>query len=346
MHRPTPAHPPLARPTLAFAFDPERYDGALDSHDLGRLASIADILDDAPMQTYRDARAERLLAQADILVTGWRAPLLDTAALAQAPRLRLVGHLAATVKQFLPEEVWERGIQVTAAVNAVALPVVEFTLAAITFAGKRAFAQSQRYRQHREIAYSGRTTHDCGLLGKTVGIVGASRVGLRVLERLQAYDVEVLVYDPFLAREHAIALGAEKVDSLDDMIGRCDILSVHAPITDETINMLDARRLALLKDGATLINTARGILIDHAALVRELVSGRICASLDVTHPEPLPPDSPLFDLPNVFLTPHIAGPQGSERKRMLTAIVNDIERYVAGKPLLGQIARASLARIG
>ncbi|CAH1648680.1 hydroxyacid dehydrogenase [Chelatococcus asaccharovorans] len=341
MHRPTPN-----RPTLAFAFDPERYDGALDSHDLARLASIADILDDAPMQTYRDARAERLLAQADILVTGWRAPLLDTAALAQAPRLRLVGHLAATVKQFLPVEVWERGIQVTAAVNAVALPVVEFTLAAITFAGKRAFAQSQRYRQHREIAYSGRTTHDCGLLGKTVGILGASRVGLRVLERLQAYDVEVLLYDPFLAREHAIALGAEKVDDLDDMIRRCDILSVHAPITDETVNMLDARRLALLKDGATLINTARGILIDHAALVRELVSGRICASLDVTHPEPLLPDSPLFDLPNVFLTPHIAGPQGSERQRMLTAIVNDIERYVAGKPLLGQIARASLARIG
>ena len=341
MHRST-----LARPTLAFAFDPERYEGALDSHDLARLASIADILDDEPMQTYRDARADRLLARADILVTGWRAPLLDTAALAQASRLKLVGHLAATVKQFLPEEVWHRGIQVTAAVNAVALPVVEFTLAAITFAGKRAFAQSQRYQQHREIAYSGRTTHDCGLLGKTVGIVGASRVGLRVIERLQAYDVEVLVYDPFLAREHAIALGAEKVDGLDDMIGRCDILSVHAPITDETVNMLDARRLTLLRDGATLINTARGVLIDHGALVRELVSGRISASLDVTHPEPLPPDSPLFDLPNVFLTPHIAGPQGSERKRMLTAIVNDIERYVAGKPLLGQIARASLARIG
>ncbi|CAH1648442.1 MULTISPECIES: hydroxyacid dehydrogenase [unclassified Chelatococcus] len=340
-------HRPIAvRPTLAFAFDPERYAGALDSRDLARLATIADVLDDEPMQTYHDARAARLLAEADILVTGWRAPLLDTTALAMAPRLKLVGHLAATVKQFLSEDVWHRGISVTAAVNAVALPVVEFTLASIVFAAKRAFTQSQQYRQHREISYGGRTTHDCGLLGKTVGILGASRVGMRVIERLRDYDLEVLVYDPYLAREHAIALGAEKVDNLDDMIGRCDILSVHAPITDETINILDARRLALLQNGATLINTARGVLIDHAALVKELLSGRISASLDVTYPEPLPKDSPLFDLPNVFLTPHIAGPQGSERRRMLTAIINDIERYVAGKPLLGDIAMTSLARIG
>lgn len=336
----------MARKTLVFAFDPDRYRDGLNPLDLARLGAVVDVLDPAPLRRFDDGRALRLLGQADILVTGWEAPLLDAAALAHAPRLRLVAHLAATVKRYLAPDVWERGIQVTAAVNAVALPVVEFTVAAIVFAGKRALARAQRYAARRVIEAPGQDPLDAGLLGQTVGLIGASRVGLPVMERLQAFGVEVLVYDPFFSREHTAALGAEKVEVLDDLLVRSDIVSVHAPITAQTIGMLDARRLALLRDGATLINTARGVLIDSAALTAELVSGRICAMLDVTHPEPLPPDSPLFDLPNVLLTPHIAGPMGRERERMLTAIVTDIERFVAGKPLLGGVSLESLTHIG
>ena len=336
----------MTRKTVVFAFDPARYDPGLGAHDLARLAAVADILDPLPLRTYADERALRLLAQADILVTGWEAPLLDAAALARAPRLALVAHLAATVKRYIADDVWHRGIHVTAAVNAVALPVVEFTVAAIVFAAKKAFARAQHYRKHRTIELPPPARLDRGLLGQTIGVIGASRVGLPVIQRLQPLAIEVLVYDPFFSREHAAALGAEKIEALDDLLSRSTIVSVHAPVTRDTIGMLDARRLALMQDGATLINTARGVLIDHAALVRELRSGRISAMLDVTDPEPLPPDSPLFDLENVFLTPHIAGPMGRERERMLTAIVTDIERFIAGRPLLGTVPFESLAKIG
>ncbi len=336
----------MARKTLVFAFDPGRYRDGLNPLDLARLGAVVDVADPEPLQSYDDQRARHLLNQADILVTGWEAPLLDAAALVHAPRLQLVAHLAATVKRYVAADVWHRGIRVTAAVNAVALPVVEFTLAAIVFAAKRALARAQRYAARRTIDPLERDALDVGLLGQTVGLIGASRVGLPVMERLQALDVEVLLFDPFFSREHAASLGAEKVEALDDLLVRSDIVSVHAPITAQTVGMLDARRLALLRDGSTLINTARGVLIDHVALTRELVSGRISAMLDVTHPEPLPPDSPLFELPNVLLTPHIAGPMGRERERMLTAIVTDIERFVAGKPLLGEVSFQSLTHIG
>jgi phosphoglycerate dehydrogenase-like enzyme len=109
--------------------------------------------------------------------------------------------------------------------------------------------------------------------------------------------------------------------------------------------MIDARRLALLRDGATFINTARGALVDQEALVRELVSGRIRAAIDVTEPEVLPADSPLYDLPNVLLTPHIAGSVGAERERLGTLIVNEVERFVRGDRLKHAVEYATLDRM-
>jgi phosphoglycerate dehydrogenase-like enzyme len=101
-----------------------------------------------------------------------------------------------------------------------------------------------------------------------------------------------------------------------------------------------------VRDGATLINTARGILVDQTALIEELQSGRISAVIDVTNPEPLPSESPLFTLPNVLLTPHMAGPMGLERSRMFAAVVDEVERFCRGKSLRGEISLDSLGRIG
>lgn len=129
---------------------------------------------------------------------------------------------------------------------------------------------------------------------------------------------------------------------LDDVIGRADVLSLHAPALESTRHMIDARRLALLRDGCTLINTARGSLIDQAALTRELVSGRISAVIDVTEPEVLPATSPLYNLPNVLLTPHIAGAVGRERERLGEMAVAEVERFVKGQPLAHQVAAATL----
>jgi phosphoglycerate dehydrogenase-like enzyme len=132
---------------------------------------------------------------------------------------------------------------------------------------------------------------------------------------------------------------------LDELLAASDVVSLHAPSLPSTRHMLDARRLALLGDGATLINTARGALIDHDALVVELLTGRIDAVIDVTEPEVLPPDSPLYDLPNVVLTPHIAGALGVEIRRLGDSAVDEIERYAAGEPFAHPVTAADLERI-
>ena len=183
-----------------------------------------------------------------------------------------------------------------------------------------------------------------GNFRKVIGIVGASLIGRRVVELLQPFDFSVLLHDPFLAADEAAALGVELCD-LDALMARSDIVSLHAPILPATRHMIEARRLALLRDGATLINTARGWLVDHAALQAELVSGRINAVIDVTEPEVLPAGSPLYELPNVLLTPHIAGALGGERERLGDAIVAEIERYVHGEPLRHVVTRERLERM-
>ena len=129
---------------------------------------------------------------------------------------------------------------------------------------------------------------------------------------------------------------------LDALLAASDVVSLHAPSLPSTRHMLDARRLALLRDGATLINTARGALIDQDALVAELVSGRIDAVIDVTEPEVLPPDSPLYDLPNVVLTPHIAGALGVEVRRLGDSALDELERYARGEPFAHPVTRADL----
>lgn len=333
------------RPKLALCFDQRLYGQAFTPELWQRLETVVDIIERKPLLSYVDAHATAVLAEAEILITGWDAPLLDESGLANLPMLKLVAHLGATLKAHHAPAVWQRGVRISAAVEATAYPVIEFTIAAIVFAGKQVLARSRQYSATR-IFPAADDPLDIGLMGQTVGIVGASRVGLPVIQRLAAYDVEVIVYDPFLSREHCRGLGAEKVDDLDALVSRSDILSIHAPITPQTIGMFDARRLRLLRDGATLINTARGILIDQEALILELQTGRFSAIIDVTHPEPLPENSPLFTLPNVLLTPHMAGPMGRERSRMFAAVVSEIERYCAGKPLRGEVALESLERIG
>jgi phosphoglycerate dehydrogenase-like enzyme len=332
------------KPSLAFAYAASKYTQCFTPRLVRRLEDTANVLDFAPMETFADERAARLLAQTEILVTGWAAPPLTDDVLALCPNLRLVAHMGATIKSTLTDAFWSKSIRATTAVEAVALPVVEYTMAMVVLYAKNVLARADDYRHRGIFGNHGTNPLDKGLIGTTIGIVGASRVGLQVIERLRAFDVEVLVYDPLLSREHALALGAEKVD-LDTLVSRSDIVSLHAPVLPETRHMIDRKRLGLMRDGATLINTGRGHLLDHEALHDELCKGRIHAVLDVTEPEPLPPDSPLWSAPNLLITPHIAGPAGSERQRMLAYVVEEIERFTANQSLRGEVLATAIHRI-
>ena len=173
-------------------------------------------------------------------------------------------------------------------------------------------------------------------------MVGYSRIGRRVVELLQMlHDVRVLVADPFADPAEVAAAGATLLP-LDELIPAVDILSLHAPELPSTRHMIGARELGALANNATVINTGRGSLIDTAALEEACRDGRINAILDVTDPEPLNADSILYELPNVVLTPHIAGSLGTETRRMSDMALNDLAHYLNNEPLEAQVREEDL----
>ncbi len=297
-----------------------------------RLDAVAILDGDAVITDIRDPAVADVVRRAEVLLTGWGVPTLDAAALAALPRLRAVVHGAGSVKHFVTPAVFDRGIAVSSAAAANAVPVAEFTFAAIVLAAKRVTRFVHAYREDRTIGAWDLPLSPLGACGVTIGVVGASRIGRRVIDLAGRLDARILLSDPTLTTAEAATLGADLVD-LDTALASSQIVTLHAPSVPATRHLLDRRRLGLLPDGATLINTARGALVDTDALTDELVSGRIDAVLDVTDPEPLPPDSPLFALPNVLLTPHIAGALGNEIVRLGELAVSEIERLAAGEPL-------------
>ncbi len=258
------------------------------------------------------------------------------------PRLRAVVHAAGSVKHHVTEACWERGLLVSSAAAANAVPVAEYTLAAILFANKRVLESAHAYRAARGPVDLLRRYPAVGNYHRTVGIVGASLIGRRVMELLRPFDLRVLVHDPYADPGELAALGGESC-ALDELLRRSDVVSLHAPALPQTRHLLDAARLALMPDGATLVNTARGSLVDTVALTEELVAGRLHAVLDHTEPEVLPTGSPLYNLPNVLLTPHVAGSLGGELDRLAATAVEELERYAMGLGFRYAVDRGRLA---
>lgn len=332
-------------PKLAFALAVDKTRFVFDAKALERLAQCCQIVQSEPMEEFSSPQARAILAQVDILVTGWGCPTISAAVVRAAPNLKLIAHAAGTVKYMLDPAVYDAGIKVTHAADANAVPVAEYTLAAIIFANKRVFELRDRYRADpaRRSSYA-LMNEPIGNFERTVGLVGASRIGRKVAKLLQAFDYTVLISDPFVRPDDPITEHAELVD-LDDLLARSDVVSIHAPSLPSTHAMIGARQFSLMRDGAAFINTARGALVDEAAMIAELQTGRIHAVIDVTDPEIPVTGSPLYDLPNVFLTPHVAGAVGTERLRLGQMAVAEVERFVAGQRMEFEVEPALLERL-
>ncbi|WAL74772.1 hydroxyacid dehydrogenase [Kitasatospora sp. YST-16] len=340
MRIPVPATPPAPhRPRALFAMGRRHRDALFPPAAVERLTRHVDLDLQLVVEDFDRIPGP---ASVELLITSWGCPPLDAAALARMPALKAVVHAAGSVKHHVTEACWERGLRVSTAAAANAVPVAEYTLAAVLFANKRVLEIADRYREHRTALDWSAQFPGFGNHRRTIGVVGASLVGRRVLELLRPFDFDVLVSDPHLDPADALALGA-RLTELDELLAQCDVVSLHAPALPETHHLLDARRLALLRDGATLVNTARGSLVDTAALTAEARSGRLHAVLDVTEPEVLPADSPLYALPNVLLTPHIAGSLGNELLRITDSALDEVERYCAGREFAHPVNRAALA---
>jgi phosphoglycerate dehydrogenase-like enzyme len=309
--------------------------------ELARLAATAALGEPMAATELHSPAVRARLAEVEVLITSWGCPPLDSGVLLDAPRLRAVLHAAGSVRPHVRQAVFDRGIRVTTAADANAEPVARYALAAILWAAKKAPFLAADARAHRS-DWSYRQAHgELGGTSRTVVLVGFSRVGRRVARLLQLVGVaDVLVADPFADRSAVAAAGAELV-TLAEALPRADVLSLHAPDLPSTRHMIGAAELAALPPHATLINTARGRLVDHAALEKACRAG-LHAILDVTHPEPLPDESPLYELPNVIITPHVAGALGAETRLLAASALTELERYAAGLPPLDPVTAESL----
>ncbi|MEV6481896.1 hydroxyacid dehydrogenase [Streptomyces sp. NPDC051576] len=332
-----------ARPRTLLAMHPGLVPRILGPRGLAQLARVADLVPDLVADDFGRPLVAEALRDTEVLYTFWGCPPVDREVLAAAPRLRAIVHAAGSVKYIATEDSWRAGVRISSAAWANALPVAEYTVAAVLMSNKRLLQIREDFRQRREIDSWHHRYTGIGNYRRAVGVVGASRIGRRVIELLRPFDLDILVHDPYLSAAEASALGVRRA-GLDELCAASDVLSIHAPALPETRHMVDRRRLALMPDGATLVNTARGSLVDTEALVEEVASGRIHAVLDVTDPELLPADSPLYDLPNVLLTPHVAGSIGGELHRMADSATAELARYAQGLPFQHPVLQEELER--
>jgi phosphoglycerate dehydrogenase-like enzyme len=330
------------RPKIALSMYPGLERHALRPQHIDALTDIGDLLDPTAIDGMPSDRADEVLAAAHVLLGHWGCSRLDDAFLDRAPRLRMLAYAAGTMRDVVTAATFARVPRITSGAAANAVPVAEFTVAAIVWANKGAFIERERLRGVEVPPVERR--HPVGNWGKRIGLVGASHVGRAVVSLLRPYRFELVVADPYLDEVEAEQLGVRRAD-LDTLLATSDVVSLHAPALPSTEGMIGAAELARMMNGATLINTARGVLVDHDALTAELRIGRISAVLDVTDPEPLPAGHPLLALPNCVVTPHLAGSQGTELRRLADLVIEEVRRFAAGQPPLHPVAADDMERV-
>jgi phosphoglycerate dehydrogenase-like enzyme len=262
----------------------------------------------------------------------------------EADRVAGLFYGAGSVRGLVTEAFWQRDILLTSAYKANAIPVVEFSVASIVMALKHAWRLARRLRAGencRDLTGMSGVYH-----GSTVGIISLGAIGCGVCERLKAFDIDVVAYDPFAAEEMFASLGTRRADSLEALFRECDVVSLHAPNLPETRHMINGPLLRSLPKNATFINTSRGAIIDEGALL-EVLRERpdLFAVIDVITDESDYTASPFAQLENVFLTPHIAGSGGRECHRMGEYAVEECRRYLSGQEPVTPVTRESIVRM-
>ncbi|MEU0132901.1 hydroxyacid dehydrogenase [Streptomyces sp. NPDC006296] len=338
-----PSTPPAPRrPRAAIAMGADAAAAVLSPDSLAALAGVCALAPLPVIDDFTTVAARRVLADTEVLVTGWGCPPLDAEVLAAAPALRAVVHTAGTVRGHVTDACWDRGIEVSSAAAANALPVAEYTLAMILLSGKRVLERARDLRASRVRDAWLTAPSDVGNYRRTVGLLSASLIGRRVIDLLRPYDLRVLLHDPYVTDEEAAALGVRPVP-LADLFAESDVVSVHTPLLPATTGLVSRALLTSMRPDAVLINTSRGAVVDQDALTDVLRAERIRAVLDVTDPDPLPADHPLWDCGNALLTPHLAGSQGNELRRLADLAVGEVARWAAGDGFAHPVRRERLA---
>jgi phosphoglycerate dehydrogenase-like enzyme len=297
------------------------------------IAKIAAAMPDAEIVDAGQQRVAEELFLADIFCGHAKVPVDWDGVVAQG-RLRWIQSSAAGMDHCLVPSVIRSDIAVTSASGVLSDQVAEHTIALVA-GWCRSLPTFFRAQQRKEFVR--RPTRD--LTRGTVGIVGLGGVGRRLARLLSAFDVRVLATDmyPIDKPKHVESLWP--AERLDELLAAVDILVLCVPLNDSTRGMIDAGKIAKLRRGALLVNVARGPLLVTADLVAALESGHLAgAVMDVTEPEPLPTDSPLWDLPNVIITPHVAGQSSWRIDNMTHLFCRNLRRWQEGLPLVNYLS--------
>ncbi len=332
----------MTKPKGLFIASPEALKEVYKQHHLDAINQLLDVGAD-PQTASSIKENPALLKEVEVIMSTWGAPLMDEAFLRQAPNLKAVFYAAGSLRAFTTEAFWQRSISVSSAYALNAVAVAEYTLATILLSLKSFWHYSKLLRDIRSFP---KEKPLAGAYGSTVGLISLGSIGRAVLTHLKRHDLNIIAYDPFLSQEEARDLGIKSV-SLEVVFKESDVVSLHTPALEETRKMVKKNHFASMKEGATFINTARGMVIDEAALI-EVMQDRpdLYAILDVTDPiEPPIRESLLYDLPNVLLTPHIAGVTAKERERLGQAMLEELQRYLADKPLQWRVTKEQAERM-
>ena len=305
-----------------------------------RMLDLFDVKINDTNSNYTTEKVAQEIQGFDGLVTGWGTPELSEVIFENADKLKIIAHSAGSVKGFLRGVVEKylvpRNICVFSANDGIAINVAEATVGLMIMVSRRFIDHALVIRNTGAWHSPDVPSNGKYLTGSTVGIVSASKVGRHVIELLKPFRVEILVYDPFLSDWDAGRLGVCKVE-LDDLFARSDFVSSHAPSIPQTRHIIGEKQLKALRDGAIFINTSRGSVLDHNALLAEAQTGRIFVALDVTDPEPLPSDSPFRKLNNVILTPHVSGAGFYGYYTIGSTTLQALEDFFAKKPVVGAV---------
>ena len=328
------------RPKILIALRQALFDLLFAPTQQARLRGLGDVTMPAQAGDLSEAQLTALVGGHDIVITSWSSPTFSAAVLAEADRLKLIAHSAGSIKGLLPPPVFDAGRRVTHVAYSMSIPVAETTLALILLCLRR-FHKIDRAFQDGGWAAARELPPGGELAGNRVGVIGAGYTGRAVIRRLLALEAQVWLCDPYVSDESAAALGARKVP-LETLMRECPIVTLQVPATAETYRMIGAEQLSWLSDGAIFINTARAHLIDEAALLAELQTGRISAALDVFDQEPLPDDSPFRGLDNLIMTPHIAAVTQQAYKRQGEITVDEVASFLSEGKLRYEVTRDML----
>ena len=282
----------------------------------------------------------------DCIVVSHGSPMISAGVMDAAPNLQLVGEMEGDrfAYRIDVESAWERGIRTVDTTQGSSYPVAEWALGLILISLRNAGAH---YKSILAGDASQPSHNDFGYLhgeltGKRVGLIGCGHIGRRLVKYLRPFEVDIRVYDPYMASEMPDAIGIVKT-SLENVLSASDVIVCLAPLTPATAGMIGRREMDMVSSGSVFVNVSRGAVVDSDALIARLKRGDIVAGLDVFDPEPIPADSEIIGLPNTFLSPHLAGMTLTSYRRFFSLMVDELERFFNGDEPLFELTPRSLA---